>query len=98
MKQITVAEVEQRLKEGQQLNIIDVREANEVATGKIPGAVNIPLGLLEFRMHELNKANEYIVVCQAGGRSTLACQYLEQQGFHVININGGMLAWTGEME
>ena len=37
------------------VNIVDVREVEEVAEGKIPEACNIPLGLLEFRMHELDK-------------------------------------------
>ena len=46
------------------VNIVDVREVEEVAEGKIPEACNIPLGLLEFRMHELDKKKEYIIVCR----------------------------------
>lgn len=49
MKQMTVKEVEALINEGKKLNIIDVREVDEVTTGKIPSAVNIPLGLIEFR-------------------------------------------------
>lgn len=98
MKQYSAQEVETLLKDGKPLNIIDVREVNEVATGRIPGGVNIPLGLLEFRMHELDKANEYIIVCHSGGRSAMAAQFLESQGFNVINMAGGMLAWSGEIE
>lgn len=52
MKTMTAKEVETLLNEGEPLNIIDVREVDEVAEGKIPGVINIPLGLLEFRMHE----------------------------------------------
>ena len=51
MKQMTVKEVETLLNEGKNLNIIDVREVDEVAAGKIPGALNMPLRLVEFRMH-----------------------------------------------
>lgn len=98
MMQYSAQEVEKLLKERQTLNIIDVREVNEVALGKIPGAVNIPLGLLEFRMHELNKGNEYIIVCHSGGRSAMASQFLENQGYNVINMTGGMLAWAGDIE
>ncbi|MEI2400960.1 rhodanese-like domain-containing protein, partial [Paenibacillus phytohabitans] len=86
MKQMTAKEVEQFLTEGKTLNIIDVREVDEVATGKIPGAVNIPLGLVEFRMHELDKTKEYVMVCRSGGRSGRASQFLENQGFKVINM------------
>ncbi|WP_075981568.1 rhodanese-like domain-containing protein [Bacillus massilinigeriensis] len=98
MRQISAKEVNEQLKEGKVLNIIDVREVSEVAGGKIPGAVNIPLGLLEFRVHELDKSKEYTIVCHSGGRSAMATQYLEGQGFKVTNMLGGMLAWVGEIE
>jgi rhodanese-related sulfurtransferase len=98
MKQITVKEVEALINEGKKLNIIDVREVDEVAAGKIPGAVSIPLGLVEFRMHELNKTKEYLMVCRSGGRSGQASRYLESYGFNVINMVGGMLAWEGKVE
>lgn len=98
MKQITAKEVEALLNEGERLNIIDVREVAEVAAGKIPGAVNIPLGLVEFRMNELDKSKEYIMVCRSGGRSGRATQFLESYGFNVINMIGGMLVWEGTVE
>ncbi|RFU69259.1 rhodanese-like domain-containing protein [Peribacillus saganii] len=98
MEQLTAKEVEALLTQGKTLNIIDVREVEEVAEGKIPGAVNIPLGLVEFRMHKLDKSKEYIMVCRSGGRSGRASQFLESQGFKVINMTGGMLAWEGKKE
>ncbi|MEY8748865.1 rhodanese-like domain-containing protein (plasmid) [Niallia taxi] len=98
MKQMTVKEVEALINEGKKFNIIDVREVDEVATGKIPGAVNIPLGLIEFRMHELEKTNEYIMVCRSGARSGRATQFLKEYGFNVMNMTGGMLAWEGKIE
>jgi len=98
MKQITAKEVEELLANGKTLNILDVREVDEVKEGKIPGAVNIPLGLIEFRMHELDKSKEYVLVCRSGGRSGRASQFLEGQGFKVINMEGGMLAWEGKIE
>jgi rhodanese-related sulfurtransferase len=98
MKQITPQELEARLEKNENVNIIDVRETYEMASGKIPGAVNIPLGLLEFRMHELDKAKEYIIVCLSGARSAQATRFLEYQGFNVVNMAGGMMSWTGEIE
>ncbi|MGF2616075.1 rhodanese-like domain-containing protein [Rossellomorea vietnamensis] len=98
MREITPKELESIVNEGKPANIIDVRETDEVADGKIPGAVNIPLGLVEFRMSELDKSQEYIMVCRSGGRSGRACQFLESQGYKVINMNGGMLAWEGKTE
>lgn len=98
MKTITAKEVEELLNEGKLLNIIDVREIDEVAAGKIPGAINIPLGLVEFRLHELDKSKEYIMVCRSGGRSGRASQVLDSHGYKVINMTGGMLSWTGNVE
>ncbi|MEH7331771.1 rhodanese-like domain-containing protein [Neobacillus drentensis] len=98
MKQMTPIEVETLLNEGKKLNIIDVREVDEVAAGKIPGTVNIPLGLVEYRMHELDKSKEYIIVCRSGARSGRATQFLKSYGFNVINMTGGMLAWEGKVE
>ncbi|AMX83343.1 rhodanese [Geobacillus subterraneus] len=98
MKTITTKEVEERLRAGEPLRIIDVREPDEVAAGKIPGAVNIPLGLIEFRMHELDKNEEYILVCRSGGRSGRAAEFLDSRGYRVINMTGGMLAWEGPVE
>ncbi|MBB5356634.1 MULTISPECIES: rhodanese-like domain-containing protein [Anoxybacillus] len=98
MKQILPQEVEQQLKEGRALSIIDVREYEEVAQGKIPGARHIPLGELLERMNEIDKNEEHILVCRSGNRSGMACQLLESYGYRVVNMTGGMLEWTGEIE
>ncbi|KML35946.1 rhodanese domain protein [Cytobacillus firmus] len=98
MKTMTVNEVEQQLAAGVKLNIIDVREVDEVKEGKIASAIHIPLGLIEFRMHELDKNQEYVMVCRSGNRSGLAARFLEGQGFSVINMLGGMMNWEGPLE
>ena len=98
MKEISVMEVQQALEQGQAINLIDVREVDEVESGHIPGITHIPLGLLEFRTHELNKNEPYVMVCRSGGRSGSATQFLESQGFDVSNMVGGMLAWSGEVK
>ncbi|MDW2879274.1 MULTISPECIES: rhodanese-like domain-containing protein [Bacillaceae] len=97
MEKWSAKEVESKLEKGM-LNIVDVREVDEVKEGRIPDSVNIPLGLLEFRMHELDKNKEYVLVCRSGGRSGRACQLLESHGFKVVNMEGGMLAWEGSTE
>ncbi|WP_102691043.1 rhodanese-like domain-containing protein [Rummeliibacillus pycnus] len=98
MKTISPHEVLKMMDEGEEINIIDVRQPEEVTTGKITIAQNIPLGLLEFRMNELDKNLEYIMVCHSGGRSAQATMFLEDQGYKAVNMNGGMLAWEGPIE
>ncbi|AYC29321.1 rhodanese-like domain-containing protein [Paenisporosarcina cavernae] len=98
MKSITTEELQERYENGEQFNIVDVREADEVAEGKIPGATHIPLGLIEFKHQELDKSKEYHMVCRSGGRSGRASQFLESQGYNVVNVDGGMMSWTGKTE
>ena len=98
MKEISTTEVQQRLEAGEKLSLIDVREVEEVQAGHIPGIVNIPLGLIEFRMNELDKKTPYIMVCRSSARSGKATAFLEEQGYDVTNMIGGMLAWEGEIE
>jgi rhodanese-related sulfurtransferase len=91
-------EVERLMKDGNQLNIIDVRENNEVAQGMIPSAKHIPLGEIPYRFNELDPAKEYIMVCRSGKRSEKACGVLAASNFKVINMTGGMLNWNGEVK
>lgn len=98
MKEISAKDVQKNLEQGQSLNLIDVREVDEVEAGHIPGTLHIPLGLLEFRMNELSKNEPYIIICRSGARSGRATQFLESQGFDVTNMVGGMLAWEGEVQ
>ena len=98
MKRIQPEELLAKLDAGEKVNMIDVREADEVATGIIPGAEHIPLGLVEFKYQELDKSKEYVMICRSGGRSGKACQFLEEQGYNVTNMSGGMLEWQGEVE
>lgn len=97
MKEMTTTELQQRLEAGERLNLLDVREVEEIEQGHIAGIIHIPLGLLEFRMHELDKAKPYIIICRSGGRSGKAVQFLQSYGFDATNVTGGMLAWAGEL-
>ncbi|MFF5398284.1 rhodanese-like domain-containing protein [Peribacillus butanolivorans] len=98
MKEISPNEVNALLKGNSTINIIDVREVDEVKAGKIPNAMHIPLGLVEFRMQDLDKSKEYIMVCRSGGRSSRAAKLLEDHGYKVLNMTGGMLEWSGPIE
>lgn len=98
MKTILPAQVQEKLQAGEDLNLIDVREVAEVEASHIPGIIHIPLNLLEFRLHELDKTKPYIMVCRSGGRSGQATTFLESQGFDVTNMSGGMLEWNCEVK
>ncbi|MCM3609998.1 rhodanese-like domain-containing protein [Planococcus sp. MERTA32b] len=98
MKTMTVKEVQDYMNTNTDASIIDVRETEEVKAGKIPGAVNIPLGLIEFRLQDIDKSKEHIMVCRSGGRSGMASELLAARSYNVINMQGGMLDWDGPTE
>ncbi|AIY05814.1 rhodanese-like domain-containing protein [Planococcus sp. PAMC 21323] len=96
MKTITTDELQKRVEAGEVVNIIDVREPDEVATGMIPGAKHIPLGEVEERIGELDTEKEYYMICRSGRRSEMSSGILESNNIAATNVEGGMLAWNGE--
>ncbi|KMY48694.1 sulfurtransferase TusA family protein [Peribacillus loiseleuriae] len=90
-------ELKKKLKEADNIVVLDVREAAEFAFNHIPNAISIPLGELENRLNELKKEDEIFVICRTGNRSDLAAQKLSENGFtNVINVVPGMSQWSGE--
>ncbi len=81
-----------------QLPIVDVRETDEYARAHIPGAVNFPLSDLGSDFTKLDKNTDYYLVCQSGGRSAMAAEFLSDQGFNVTNVMGGTGSWMGPLE
>lgn len=93
---ITPEELKSKLASGEKLNLIDVREDVEVAEGMIHSAVHIPMMEIPTSLDKLKKEEEYIVICRSGRRSENVCYYLQEQGYKVRNMIGGMLEWTGD--
>jgi len=98
IKEITTAELKRKLESGEKLNLIDVREDEEVAQGMIPGAKHIKMGEIPNRLEEFNKDEEYIFICRSGNRSGNVCYYLQGMGYKVWNLVGGMLEWDGDVQ
>jgi len=96
--EIMASELETRLREGEKLSVIDVREPDEWESGHIAEAVSIPLSQFVERVGELTDFEEPIyLVCRSGNRSGKACDYLSAQGYEVVNMAGGMLSWPGDV-
>lgn len=74
--------------------ILDVREQNEWDAGHAPNAVHIPLGDLPQRLGAVPDVDGLPVVCRMGGRSARAVAWLEQQGYDIVNVDGGMKQWA----
>lgn len=81
----------------EELIILDVREMDEFESGHISVAQTMPLSGLEEQLDKLDQGSEYYVICHSGGRSAMACEYLSNQGYQVVNVLGGMSSWKGEI-
>jgi len=76
--------------------LIDVRTWSEYEADHSPDAVHIPIDELPQRYRELKQVNRLICVCQAGGRSAAAAEFLTSiGGTEIFNVEGGMSAWSG---
>lgn len=93
---ITMPEFEQLWKKTP-VKLVDVREADEFAYAHVEGAISMPLSGLEDTADQLDKDENYYVMCLSGARSMAACQYLASKGYKVTNVMGGISAWRGEV-
>ena len=89
---ISTSELEAKLKEPIQL--LDVRTPTEFRRGHIKNAKNIPL--TEIGSYTPATKETLYVICHSGVRSKMAAKKLKKKGYDVINVRGGMIAWTGE--
>jgi len=96
---ISATELAQKLRNGEHLRLIDVREPHELEISQIPGAQLIPLGQLAARLSELDSAEEIVLFCKAGTRSARALEVLLSAGFRKVkNLKGGINAWAQEVD
>ncbi|NET31928.1 MAG: rhodanese-like domain-containing protein [Cyanothece sp. SIO1E1] len=79
--------------------LLDVRTPEEVAGGKIEGALEIDVLADDFeqKIQNLEKDKTYLVYCKAGSRSARACKVMEKAGFQdLYNLKGGYTAWSSK--
>ncbi len=103
--EITVEDLHQKMEAGEMIILIDVREPDEFNPGYIPGAVNIPRGMIEFNilnepfwenqfLYPPLRTDEIIVYCKKGSRGLLVADVLQRFGFENVKyIKGGFKAW-----
>lgn len=75
--------------------VIDVREPDEYREGHVPGAQSVPLGTVPESLDVFRKAVPVYVICQSGGRSMRACEFLHDAGVtNVVNVAGGTMGFA----
>src|SRR5277367_4346922 len=97
IEQISVTTFKQQRDAGKDYFLLDVREPHEYKIAEIGGYL-IPLGDVQNRVGELDKSREIVAHCKAGGRSQKAAELLQQAGFKVKNLAGGIQAWSEQID
>jgi adenylyltransferase/sulfurtransferase len=96
---ITARELADQLESGMAIRLIDVREPHEQEISNLEGSELIPLGQFAARLSELDSAEEIVLYCKAGTRSTRALEILASAGFEKVkNLQGGINAWAEEID
>jgi len=73
--------------------IVDVREPHEYHSGHVPGARSIPAAQIPAVLSELPRSRPVYLICETGGRSGRAAQYLAMHGLDARTVSGGTSAW-----
>jgi adenylyltransferase/sulfurtransferase len=100
VEEITATELKKKFDEGDDFQLIDVRQPDEYAFARIEGAKLLPLGEIIKRMGELDPDKEVIVQCKMGGRSARAIEALRSAGYAgpLKNLRGGITAWSNDVD
>lgn len=92
---ISVAMAKQLMGSDPSLQVVDVRGPDDYQAGHIEGAINIPFAELEQRMNELDVGRNVVVYCGSGTSSILGAGILQEAGFMVYHMDGGIMEWVG---
>jgi molybdopterin/thiamine biosynthesis adenylyltransferase/rhodanese-related sulfurtransferase len=96
---ITPADLDQRRRRGDDLDLVDVREPHEWEIGRIEGARLAPLSSFAESLRTLDSARDVVVYCKSGARSAKVVRQLQAAGFRrVWNLAGGILRWSEEVD
>jgi adenylyltransferase/sulfurtransferase len=96
--EISAAEYLQRREHGDALTLLDVREDWEMSVASVPGVVHIPMAQVQARLNELDRNKEIVVLCRSGRRSLEVAKLLQLNDFRAINLAGGILAWSRDVD
>lgn len=97
--QLSPTDLQEKIKSGDDLLLLDVREPHEYDYARIEGSRLIPLSLIPLRVNELDPERETVLICHHGVRSMQASTYLERCGFNKLyNLYGGIDAWSIECD
>ena len=99
MKEVSVSELKKMIDNGEDFQLIDVREPFEYDIANISGEL-IPLNTVADNIERIDKRKKVVVMCRSGARSARIIEYLEQNSDfeNLYNLAGGINAWIDEID
>jgi molybdopterin/thiamine biosynthesis adenylyltransferase/rhodanese-related sulfurtransferase len=96
IREVPIDDVKRLIDQRTPFKLIDVRESDEYAGGRLPGAISVPRGYLELRIEEKAARDEPLILyCAGGTRSALAAKTLQEMGYqNVASMIGGFNRWS----
>ena len=94
MAKLSPQQVSELLGSGADVQLIDVREPDEHAAGRIAGARLIPLGTQTATADSLRRDAPLVFICRSGARSAMATDAFAGAGYEAFNLDGGLQAWA----
>ncbi|PSP80453.1 rhodanese-like domain-containing protein [Halobacteriales archaeon QS_1_68_20] len=101
--EITPAELAERLEDGDEVQVVDIRGRRKYDRGHIPGAINLPFAHLPQEMADVDWEDEIVVACPLGQSSRQAARLIQSyegvdDDARVLNLEGGYDAWEADLE
>ena len=96
IKEIEAPKLAELLSQKADVQVVDIRQPAEIASGTVPGAEVMPMHTIPLRIQEIKQDKPVVLVCRSGARSAQACMFLAQNGFeNILNLRGGIMGWAG---
>ena len=93
--EIDVEDLDARLKSGEAVQVVDVREPWELDVARLAGTIDIPMSTLPKGLCNLDQEKPLAVICHHGGRSLQVARWLRQQGYtRAQSVRGGLDVWS----
>jgi rhodanese-related sulfurtransferase len=95
-RNLSATQLAEMIERHERVQLVDVRSANEYASGHVPGAMNMPLEETAARIDDLQRSAPVVLICHSGNRSEMACETIEPHHGDVYVLEGGTEAWQKE--
>lgn len=98
---LSVQQLADKLKQNDDIFLLDVREPHELTLCMIEGAVHIPMNMIPLNMDQIPDGKDIVIYCHHGVRSLAVVNYLVDAGFdieHIYNLDGGINSWAKDVD